>query len=162
VTFEDRLFGKQSYDVDAEVGGFLILRRNKSPAYQLAVVVDDDLDGVTEVVRGRDLLSSTARQIQLSAALGFERPATLHLPLVCDTTGRRLSKREKDLGLGEMRRQGVHPEQIVGWAAHRLGLIENPRRGLPLDFVTGFDVSRLQSEDILLPADSHEWFAGID
>lgn len=161
VTFQDELFGPQSHDVAAEVGDFLILRRNKLPAYQLAVVVDDDLDGVTEVVRGRDLLSSTARQMLLSSALGLERPVTLHLPLVLDSTGRRLSKREKALGLVELRERGLAPEQVVGWAAHRLGLIQIPRRGLAEDFVADFQIDRLTRNDIVLPENEQEWFAGL-
>lgn len=151
VDFVDETFGKQEVDVAREVGDFLILRRNKSPSYQLAVVVDDEFDQITEVVRGRDLLSSTARQELVARALGIERPTTLHLPLVCDATGRRISKRERDLSLAELRSAGISAERIVGWAAHTLGLSPELRAGRAPEFTAAFDPRRLRREDIMLP-----------
>ncbi len=91
-TFTDRWQGEQSQDVAAEVGDFIIRRADGLWAYQLVVVVDDGLQGVTDVVRGADLLDSTARQRQLARALGLPCPRTLHVPLLCDATGRKLSK----------------------------------------------------------------------
>jgi len=90
--FSDRWLGPQSQDVAAEVGDFIIRRADGLWAYQLVVVVDDGDQGITDVVRGADLLDSTARQRQLARALGLPLPRVLHVPLVLDSTGRKLSK----------------------------------------------------------------------
>ena len=121
-SFEDQQLGPQSFDVKASVGDFLIARRDGAPAYQLAVVVDDALQGVTEVVRGDDLLPSTARQAILQRALGYPRPRWAHVGLVVDATGRRFAKRERDLGLAELRARGVDPRRVVAWAARSAGI----------------------------------------
>lgn len=121
-TFDDVLCGPQSFDVQASVGDFLIARRDGAPAYQLAVVVDDAWQRVNEVVRGDDLLASTARQAALQRALGLPHPRWAHVGLVVDAGGRRLAKRERDLGLSELRARGVDPRRIVAWAARSLGL----------------------------------------
>lgn len=91
-TFQDRWMGAQSQDVAGTVGDFIIRRTDGLWAYQLAVVVDDGQQSVTDVVRGIDLLDSTARQRQLARALGLPCPRVLHVPLVCDRYGRKLSK----------------------------------------------------------------------
>jgi len=91
-TFQDRWLGAQSQDVAGEVGDFILRRADGLWAYQLVVVVDDGLQGVTDVVRGADLLDSTARQRQLARALGLPAPRMLHVPLVVDAKGRKLSK----------------------------------------------------------------------
>jgi glutamyl-Q tRNA(Asp) synthetase len=92
VEFEDRLQGKQTQIVASVVGDFVIRRRDGQTAYQLAVVVDDFDSGVTDVVRGADLLDSTARQIALQQALRFETPRYLHIPVVANQLGEKLSK----------------------------------------------------------------------
>ena len=92
VTFEDRLQGRFSQDVAGEVGDFVLKRADGLWAYQLAVVVDDAAQGMTDIVRGADLLDSTPRQILLQRALGLPTPRYLHLPLVVDGDGRKLSK----------------------------------------------------------------------
>ncbi len=92
VTFQDRLQGPQTQDVHAEVGDFVLRRADGCWAYQLAVVVDDAHQGITDVVRGADLLDSTPRQILLQRALGLHTPAYLHLPLLLDHQGHKLSK----------------------------------------------------------------------
>ncbi|MBL8472079.1 MAG: tRNA glutamyl-Q(34) synthetase GluQRS [Rhodocyclaceae bacterium] len=92
VCFDDRLQGRQCQDVAADVGDFVLLRADGIYAYQLACVVDDAASGVTEVVRGADLLDSTPRQILLAAALGHAAPAYLHLPVAVDASGAKLSK----------------------------------------------------------------------
>lgn len=91
-TFTDRWLGQQSQDVAAEVGDFIVRRADGLWAYQLAVVVDDGDQGVTDVVRGADLLGSTARQRQLARALGLRAPRVLHVPLILDAAGHKLSK----------------------------------------------------------------------
>ncbi|NLE84999.1 MAG: tRNA glutamyl-Q(34) synthetase GluQRS [Myxococcales bacterium] len=125
----DAFVGPFRCDPEREVGDFLITRRDGSPAYQLAVVVDDLLGGVTEVVRGDDLLHSAARQMLLLEAFGAAPPTYFHVPLVCDADGRRLAKREKDLSLRELREAGVDGRAVVEWAARCSGFpdVERPR-----------------------------------
>lgn len=137
VTFTDRLHGPQSFDVAAEVGDFPVARRDGALAYQLAVVVDDDADRVTDVVRGDDLLASTARQILLQRALTLPAPSWLHVPLVEDHSGRRLAKREDALSLASLRTSGVTPEAVVRWSLLTAGLpaptgAATPHAALPL------------------------------
>lgn len=118
----DGVAGPFASDPWAEVGDFPIARRAGAPAYQLAVVVDDGRAGVTDVVRGDDLLASTARQWLLQRALGLPHPRWFHVPLVVDESGRRLAKRSDDLSLAELRARGVPPERVVAWVARRSGL----------------------------------------
>jgi glutamyl-tRNA synthetase len=120
--FHDGIAGVVRYDVAREVGDFLIGKRDGAPAYQLAVVVDDAHQGVTEVVRGDDLLPSTARQWQLQQALDLPHPSWFHLPLVLDETGRRLAKRADDLSLAELAGGGTDPRAVVAWAARSAGM----------------------------------------
>ena len=99
-----------------DFGDFVVWRQDGSPAYQLAVVVDDAAMRVTEVVRGADLLVSTARQLLLYRALGLEAPAFLHCPLILDESGKRLAKRHDALSLRALRGEGRLPLSIrVGW-----------------------------------------------
>jgi glutamyl-tRNA synthetase len=123
-TFKDVLAGTQIENVSKEVGDFVIKRKDGLWAYHLAVVVDDIRQGVTEVVRGRDLLSSTARQLQLYEALGAQAPLYVHIPLWLDDTGHRLSKRRGDdiQTIGRLRRAGVSPEKILGVVGQALDL----------------------------------------
>ena len=93
-------------------------------AYQLAVVVDDGLMGISEVVRGCDLLGSTARQIYLAGLLGLTPPRFGHVPLLMSPDGRRLSKRDHDLDLGAIRDRGVSPRRVIGRLAGLVGLAE--------------------------------------
>lgn len=150
---EDGFAGVRRYDPAQEVGDFLIARRNGSPAYQLAVVVDDMLAGVTEVLRGDDLLPSTARQLLLFEALGEKPPAYYHVPLVCDATGRRLAKREKDLSLRDLREAGVDPRAVVEWVAHCSGFVD-VQRPRAIDLVTEFALERVPKTPVrVLPDD---------
>jgi glutamyl-tRNA synthetase len=122
VTIEDALLGERAFDVQSEVGDFLIAKRDHAAAYQLAVVVDDARQGVTEVVRGEDLFSSAARQRLLQQALGLPAVRYVHVPLVLDESGRRLAKRQDDLSLQELREGGTDPRAIVAWAAKSCGI----------------------------------------
>ena len=120
--FQDGIAGVVRCDVSHDVGDFLVGKRDGAPAYQLAVVVDDAHQGVTEVVRGDDLVASTARQWQLQRALDLPHPSWFHLPLVLDETGRRLAKRADDLSLAELAAGGTDPRAVVAWAARSAGM----------------------------------------
>ena len=124
VRFRDLVCGPQEENLARECGDFLVRRSDGVVAYQLAVVVDDALMGVTQVVRGRDLLGSVARQIYLHHLLGSEPPSFAHVPLLVAPDGRRLSKRDRDLDLGFIRGHEQGPERVVGILAHAAGLAE--------------------------------------
>ena len=122
--FEDKVYGSTSQNLAESCGDFIVQRADGVFAYQLAVVVDDADMGVTEVVRGSDLLSSTPRQLYLQDVLGLSHPIYAHLPLLVAPDGRRLSKRNHDLDLGILRSQGKTPEEILGFLAYCVGLTE--------------------------------------
>lgn len=123
VDFTDRNFGPQHVDLAAECGDFIVRRADGAWAYQLAVVVDDALMGVTEVVRGADLLLSAAQQIYLYRLLGYESPEWAHLPLITNEEGQRLSKRDASLSMEAIRASGATPEDVIGRLAALAGLI---------------------------------------
>ena len=112
ITFHDLHAGQQSFTTGVDFGDFLIWRKDNLPSYQLACVVDDAATHITEVVRGRDLLKSTARQILLQRALGFPTPQYFHCDLLRDEQGVRLAKRHDALSLRALREQGLTPEQV--------------------------------------------------
>jgi glutamyl-tRNA synthetase len=116
IEFEDGRFGPQRIIAGKDFGDFLVWRRDGVPAYQLAVVVDDAAMRITEVVRGADLLRSTARQILLARALNLESPAWYHCDLMLGADGRRLAKREDALSLRALRLQGRSPEEVIRMA----------------------------------------------
>jgi glutamyl-tRNA synthetase len=122
VEIRDALAGSRSFDVAAAVGDFLIARRGGGASYQLAVAVDDAAEGVTEVVRGDDLLPSAARQWHVQRALGLPHPRWVHLPLVVDPAAQRLAKRTDALSLEALRQRAVDPRAIVAWAAESVGV----------------------------------------
>jgi glutamyl-tRNA synthetase len=113
VAFDDAHLGTQSYIVGRDFGDFVVWRRDDVPAYQLAVVVDDAAMHITEVVRGADLLKSTARQLLLIHALGLAKPAYFHCDLIRDALGARLAKRTDALSLRALREQGLTPLQVL-------------------------------------------------
>lgn len=149
VEVHDAVAGRRSFDVAAEVGDFHIARRDKSPAYQLSVVVDDGYQGVTEVLRGDDLLPSAARQQLLQEALGLPTPTWVHVPLVLDADGRRLAKRADDLSMAELRAGGTDPRAIVSWAARSAGF-DVPPRAEASDVVRAYALERLPREPLRL------------
>jgi len=149
VTVDDLFRGPNGFDVQAEIGDFLILRRDGAPAYQLAVVVDDAAQGVTEVLRGDDLLPSAARQWHLQRALGLRHPRWVHVPLVTDERGRRLAKRENDLSLAALRSAGTDPRAIVGWAAQSAAM-DLPERVTAAEATPAFRLDRLSREPVRL------------
>ena len=117
IAFEDGDFGSQHYVAGRDFGDFLVWRRDDVPAYQLAVVVDDAAMRITEVVRGADLLRSTARQILVYRALGLEPPAWYHCPLMRDAGGQRLAKRHDALSPRALREQGKTPDEVIAMFA---------------------------------------------
>jgi glutamyl-tRNA synthetase len=153
VTFADRVLGSQTERVDRTVGDFVLRRRDGLWAYQLAVVVDDLLMEIDDLVRGSDLLDSTARQIQLIEALGGTPPAYAHVPLVLNAEGEKLSKRDEGLTLRSVREAGVEPRKLVGYLAWSLGLQEEPRPRSAGELVEGFDWRRVRTTDHVLPED---------
>lgn len=126
ITFTDRIKGTQTVNLARHCGDFIVRRGDGAWSYQLAVVVDDALMGVTEVMRGDDLLLSAAQQIYLYRLLGYTPPEFAHVPLVCNEAGIRLSKRDKSLSMEYLRAHHT-PEEILGMAAYRAGLIPSLR-----------------------------------
>ncbi|MBD5781938.1 tRNA glutamyl-Q(34) synthetase GluQRS [Pelagicoccus sp. NFK12] len=116
IAFVDGRMGEQRFVAGEDFGDFLVWRKDGFPSYELAVVADDLAQGVTEVVRGEDLLASTARQLLLYRALGEKAPDFFHCPLILDTEGRRLAKRAGSLGLRELRARGTKPEDLLSLA----------------------------------------------
>jgi len=153
VTFDDRVYGAITEPVDETVGDFVLKRRDGAYAYQLAVVVDDLLMGITEVVRGEDLLASTARQIQLIEAFGGRRPAYAHVPLVVNAAGQKLSKRDGSLALRALREAGVPPTALVGYLGYSLGLLAESVPCRPADLIPRFDWRCLSKSPWRLPND---------
>lgn len=146
VEWIDRVYGRQIERVDQTVGDFVLKRRDGLYAYQLAVVVDDLLMGINEVVRGADLLDSTARQIQLIEALGGTPPAYAHVPLVVNAQGEKLSKRDAGLTLRSLREGGMHPEELAGYLGWSLGILERPEPCTAAELVPLFAWEKVRRE----------------
>lgn len=139
VSFEDRLLGRQTGVTD----DFVVRRNDGTPAYQLAVVVDDAAQGVGEVVRGADLADSTPRQIALSRLLGLPVPRYTHVPLVLGPDGQRLAKRHGAVTLDDHAAVGKEPREVLAWMARSLGMAEPGERPGTDDLLARFDPDRL-------------------
>lgn len=139
----DGFAGPQARDAATDLGDFVLAKADGTPAYQLAVTVDDIRMGVTEVVRGDDLIPSTFRQRALYAALDAPAPAFLHVPLVFGTDGRRLAKRQGSTRLSELREQGISASAIVGRLAWSCGLRPTPAPVRPRDLLADFAWERV-------------------
>jgi glutamyl-tRNA synthetase len=153
VSFVDRVQGPVEERVDLAVGDFVLKRRDGLWAYQLAVVVDDLAMEIDDVVRGADLLASTARQIQLIEALGGEPPAYAHVPLMVNARGEKLSKRDQGLTLRSLRGAGIDPEAVAGYLAHSLGLLDRAELCRPADLLPIFAWEKIGRADWVLPED---------
>ena len=147
--FTDGLQGNFSENLAAECGDFIIRRADGVYAYQLAVVTDDGEGGITEVVRGMDLLDSTPRQLYLYELLGLPAPKFCHVPLLVAPDGRRLSKRERDLDLGALRQQYTAAE-ILGRLAHLAGVLDRREAVSAAELASVFRWDRVQKDPIIL------------
>ena len=150
-SLEDMGRGHFEQDLRTDCGDFVVRRADGVYVYQLAVTVDDGEAGVTEVVRGMDLLGSAPRQMYLQELFGFHHPAYGHVPMLMAPDGRRLSKRDKDLDLGQLRLK-VKPEQLLGVLAYSAGLLEKPEAISARELASVFTWNNLRREDILLDA----------
>ena len=146
-TFTDLLQGEYRENLERECGDFILRRSDGVYAYQLAVVVDDALMGVTQVVRGQDLLDSTPRQNYIQELLGYPHPEYGHVPLLLSADGRRLAKRDRDQELGQLQQRFSAPE-LVGRLAHLAGLLERPEAITPRELIPLFSWEKLPKEDI--------------
>ncbi len=148
ISFDDGLYGPQHFNLAREVGDFILRRADGAWAYQLAVVVDDALMGVTEVVRGSDLLLSAAQQIYLYRLLGLEPPRFAHVPLLCNAEGRRLSKRDGSLSMEHLRATMTAP-QIIGRLASLLGLLPEPTEITAAELIPDFSWQKIKPDPTL-------------
>ena len=154
ISFCDGHYGEQSVDMQRQVGDFIIRRRDGAWAYQLVVVIDDALMGVTEVVRGRDLLLSSPQQMYVARLLDFPMPRFVHLPLLCNADGQRLSKRDKSLDLGALREEHGS-EEIIGALAYLANIIPEPVPMTAERLIPLFNWERVPRENILVKSDIH-------
>ena len=149
IGFADGIQGWYQENLEKDCGDFILRRSDGVWAYQLAVTADDGLMGVTQVVRGRDLLDSTPRQLYLLRLLGLPRPEYFHLPLLLAPGGRRLSKRDGDLDMGALRARFARPQVLVGRLGWMMGLLERPEPAQARELVGEFRWSRIPREDII-------------
>ncbi len=147
--FQDGLQGWYEENLAVRCGDFIIRRADGVYAYQLAVVTDDGEGGITQVVRGMDLLDSTPRQLYLYELLGLTPPEFYHVPLLTAPDGRRLSKRERDLDMGALR-QRYTPEEILGRLAHLAGILDQPEAVPAGELVSCFRWERIKKQPIFL------------
>ena len=148
-TVEDKVQGHYELNLATQCGDMVMRRADGVYVYQLAVTVDDGEAGVTEVVRGMDLLSSAPRQMYLQELFGFPHPEYGHVPMLLAPDGRRLSKRDRDLDLGELRKK-ISPEQLIGTLAFASGLID---RNVPIscrELAQEFTWDKLKGDSIYL------------
>ena len=149
VSFTDGVQGEYTQNLAHGCGDFILRRADGVYAYQLAVVTDDAEAGVTQVVRGSDLLSSTPRQIWLQRQLGFQEPAYYHVPLLIAPDGRRLSKRERDLDMGALRERYT-PEALLGLLAHACGLLSHSEAVRADELAKEFSWRMVRKENIVI------------
>lgn len=156
VGFTDGCQGYYEENLANEAGDFILRRSDGVFAYQLAAPADDGAMGITEVVRGRDLLSSAPRQIWLLRTLGYTPPRYCHHPLLLAADGRRLSKRDKDVDLSAIQGQVPQPEPLLGTLAYLAGLLPQPQAVSAAQLVPLFSWQKVRREDITMPLDFWE------
>jgi len=148
---EDLIQGRYEENLFTDCGDFVVRRGDGVYVYQLAVTVDDGEAGVTEVVRGTDLLSSAPRQMYLQELFGFPHPRYAHVPLLVAPDGRRLSKRDKDLDLGELRKH-ISAEKLLGTLAYSAGLTDKNQPVSARELAKEFSWDKLDGDAICLDA----------
>jgi glutamyl-tRNA synthetase len=153
LSFIDGFQGRCDIDLRQTGGDFVIWKSARTPAYQLSAVVDDADMGVTEVVRGEDLVPSTPRQLLLYEALGLQPPRFVHVPLVVGPDGRRLAKRHGDTRLAALRQAGVKPEALVGLLAWSCGWLDEVRPITPRELLSCFRLESIPRPPFVLTAD---------
>jgi len=144
--FEDAFRGPTQVDPVLCGGDFVVWKSARTPAYQLAVVVDDAAQGITDVIRGDDLIPSTPRQLLLYDCLGLPAPRFAHVPLVVGPDGRRLAKRHGDTRLSTLRGSGVRPEGLVGLLAWSCGWLDRAEPIRPVDLIPLFRLEIIPPE----------------
>jgi glutamyl-tRNA synthetase len=149
VEFEDGFCGVRRQNVAENVGDFVLARHVDGAGYMLAVVVDDAAMGITEVLRGDDLLTTTHRQLLLYRALDLKPPQFIHVPLVVGPDGRRLAKRHGDTRITSLRKQGVSAEKIIGMLAYWCGWGAANELLHPQDLLKRFDLSKIPAEPLI-------------
>ena len=149
ISFVDGHYGAQSVNLAHHVGDFIIRRKDGAWAYQLAVVIDDALMGVTEVVRGCDLLLSSPQQMYVAQLLGFTSPQFIHLPLLCNAQGQRLSKRDGGLDMASLR-QSYTASEIIGKLAQIAGLQSTPDPVTPEDLLASFSWEKVPKTNLFI------------
>ena len=152
-TVEDRIQGTYTENLATHCGDFVVRRADGVYVYQLAVTLDDALAGVTQVVRGMDLLSSAPRQMYLQSLFGFSHPEYAHVPMLLAPDGRRLSKRDKDLDLGYLR-EHTTAEKLIGVLAHSAGLLETPVPISAKELASEFAFAKIRGDAIYLDGKS--------
>ena len=145
----DLVQGDYRENLLTDCGDFVVRRADGIYVYQLAVTVDDGESGVTEVVRGWDLLGSAPRQMYLQELFGFGHPRYAHIPMLMAPEGRRLSKRDQDLDMGALRNR-LKPEQLIGVLAHAAGLTETAAPISAKELATVFDWNKIQGKEIVV------------
>ena len=148
-SFFDHVQGLYRENLSTDCGDFVVRRADGVYVYQLAVTVDDGESGVTEVVRGWDLLSSAPRQMYLQELFGFDHPEYAHIPMLMAPEGRRLSKRDQDLDMGALRNR-LKPEQLIGVLAHAAGLTETAAPISAEELSTIFDWAKIRGREIVV------------
>ena len=150
ISFDDRIQGPFAQNLARDCGDFILRRSDGVYAYQLAVVVDDGEMGVTQVVRGSDLLDSTPRQLWLQDQLGLPHPEYGHVPLLLSPSGKRLAKRDRDQELGALQERYTARE-LAGMLAHLAGLIPEPAPVTPEELIPLFSWEKIPKEDLFSP-----------
>lgn len=152
IIFTDGVYGLREENLAEDCGDFILRRSDGVYAYQLAVVVDDGEAGVTQIVRGCDLLGSTARQLWLQEQFGFSAPEYCHIPLLVAPDGRRLSKRDRDLDIGILRER-FSAEKLIGRLAFAAHLTETNEKISARELAERFDWSKIKAEPITVGKD---------
>ena len=153
VSFCDGVYGRQEAYLPRACGDFVVRRADGLYAYQLAVSVDDGMMGITHVLRGRDLLSSTAQQIWLIEYLGYPAPQYTHVPMLIDGEGRRLSKRQQGITIESLRDGGADRDSVLSYLAYKGGLVSERARYPLEELARRCDLTALRQEDIVVDDD---------